>query len=107
MKRHLQPATYLMASARNGTLYVGVTSNLVQRIWQHREGAIEGFTRQHGIKTLVWYELHATMESAITREKLIKAWKRDWKLSLIESDNPNWRDLWPDIVDGQVGDADD
>ena len=98
MKRHLQPATYMMASARNGTLYVGVTSNLVQRIWQHREGAIEGFTRQHSIKTLVWYELHDEMHGAIAREKNMKEWKRAWKIALIEKGNPSWRDLFDEII---------
>ena len=98
MKRELHPAVYIMASARNGTLYIGVTSNLVQRVWQHREGVVEGFTHRYRIKTLVWYEQHDTMESAITREKALKKWNRDWKLRLIEASNPDWRDLWPEIV---------
>ncbi len=93
----MAPAVYLLASQRNGTLYIGVTSNLIQRIWQHREGLAEGFTKKYGIKTLVWYEQHATMESAITREKALKKWNRAWKLRLIEETNPQWRDLWPEI----------
>jgi putative endonuclease len=92
------PCVYLMASQRNGTLYVGVTSNLIQRVWQHKESLIEGFTKKYGVKTLVWFEQHATMESAIAREKAIKEWKRDWKLALIEKTNPEWRDLYLDIV---------
>ena len=102
MKRRLQPATYIMASGRNGTLYVGVTSNLLQRVWQHRESVVDGFTRQYNIKALVWYELHPTMESAISREKAMKAWQRAWKLALIESENPGWRDLWADILDREA-----
>ena len=94
-----------MASGRNGTLYTGSTSNLVQRAWQHRESVVEGFTKQHHVTALVWYELHATMESAVTRELAIKKWKRAWKLNLIEATNSDWRDLWVDIVDGQVADT--
>ncbi|MGL4995243.1 MAG: GIY-YIG nuclease family protein [Deefgea sp.] len=93
-----QPCVYLLCNQRNGTLYVGVTSNLVQRIWQHKEGLIEGFSQKYGLKMLVWYEQHATMESAIAREKAIKEWQRAWKLTLIEKMNPSWRDLYPDIV---------
>lgn len=93
----MAPAVYLLASQRNGTLYIGVTSNLIQRIWQHREGLAEGFTKKYRVKTLVWYELHTTMESAIAREKALKKWNRDWKLKLIEQTNPQWLDLWPEI----------
>mgnify|MGYP001261781247 FL=1 len=93
----MAPAVYLLASQRNGTLYIGVTSNLIQRIWQHREGLAEGFTKKYRVKTLVWYEQHATMESAIAREKALKKWNRAWKLRLIEETNPQWRDLWPEI----------
>lgn len=96
--RQLQPCVYLLASAPRGTLYAGVTSNLVKRVWQHRSDIAEGFTRKHHVHLLVWYELHATMDSAITREKAIKAWKRMWKLQLIENSNPDWRDLYPDII---------
>ena len=89
-----------MASTRNGTLYTGLTSNLTQRAWQHREGLVEGFTKKHGCKLLVWFERHDTMESAILREKQIKAGSRKKKLALIEADNPTWRDLYPDIAQG-------
>ena len=92
-----QPAVYLLASARNGTLYVGATSALVQRTWQHREHLVDGFSKAHEVTRLVWYEMHETMESAIVREKQIKAWKRAWKIELIEKANPYWRDLWPEI----------
>ena len=84
-----QPCVYILASKRNGTLYTGVTSNLLQRIWQHKHDLVEGFTKKYGIKMLVWYEEHSTMETAITREKAIKNWKRNWKLNLIEKCNPH------------------
>lgn len=93
----MTPYVYLLASQRNGTLYIGVTSNLIQRIWQHREGLAEGFTKKYQVKTLVWYEQHATIESAIAREKALKKWNRAWKLKLIEETNPQWLDLWPKI----------
>ncbi|MFZ5745519.1 MAG: GIY-YIG nuclease family protein [Pseudomonadota bacterium] len=93
MKRDIQPAVYLLASQRNGTLYVGVTSDLLARIHQHREGKFAGFTKEHGVKRLVWFEQHETMESAIIREKRIKKWDRAWKLELIEAENPRWLDL--------------
>jgi putative endonuclease len=95
----MQPCVYIMASKRNGTLYVGVTSDLPRRDWEHREGAVDGFTKRYGVKMLVWYELHATMEEAIVREKQIKEWKRAWKLRLIEAANPTWRDFSGDIMD--------
>ncbi|TNE27914.1 MAG: GIY-YIG nuclease family protein [Alphaproteobacteria bacterium] len=87
------PTVYLLASRRNGTLYVGVTSDLIGRIHKHREGLLSGFTRDYGVKRLVWFEPHATMEDAIVREKRIKKWNRAWKLELIEKSNPGWRDL--------------
>jgi putative endonuclease len=87
-----------MASRKYGTLYVGVTSNLPERAWQHREGLIAGFAKKHGVKLLVYYELHATMEAAIVREKQIKEWRRAWKVELIESMNPEWRDLYNDLA---------
>src|SRR4051812_24735137 len=93
-----QPAIYIMARRRNGTLYTGVTSNLVQRVWQHREGLSGGFTKRYDCKMLVWYELAATMDAAISREKQIKAGSRAKKLALIETNNPDWRDLWDDIA---------
>ncbi len=89
-----QPCVYMLASRKNGTLYVGVTSDLIKRVWRHKNDIIEGFTRQHGVHVLVWYEIHETMESAIVREKAIKEWKRRWKLNLIEGSNPEWRDLY-------------
>jgi len=91
------PCVYLLASKRNGTLYIGVTSNLLARIHQHRTGAVRGFTREYAVKQLVWFEQHATMDSAITREKRIKKWNRAWKLQLIEAENPDWRDLAEDF----------
>jgi putative endonuclease len=97
MHDDFQPCVYLLASKRNGTLYVGVTSNLLVRIHQHRIGAVRGFTSEYGINLLVWFEQHATMDSAITREKRIKKWNRAWKLELIERDNPDWRDLAEDF----------
>ena len=98
----MQPAVYILASRRNGTLYIGVTSNLIQRIWQHREGVVPGFTDTYQVHLLVFYELHATMETAITREKRLKKWERAWKLRLIEETNPEWLDLWPQIL-GSAG----
>ncbi|HET7322363.1 MAG TPA: GIY-YIG nuclease family protein [Longimicrobiaceae bacterium] len=95
-----QPCVYILASQRNGTLYVGVTSDLVKRVWQHREGVVEGFTQRYGIHHLVWYELHATMLAAIAREKTIKEWKRAWKIQLIERENPRWLDLYESILSG-------
>ena len=87
-----------MASKRNGTLYVGVTSNLPRRAYEHREGLIEGFTKKYGVKMLVWYERHDTMLAAIEREKSIKRWPRRWKLELIEKHNPTWRDLYEELM---------
>ncbi len=89
-----------MANKRNGALYTGVTSDLPQRVWQHREGVVDGFSKRYGCKMLVWFEQHETMESAILREKQIKAGSRKKKLALIESDNPEWRDLYDDIAHG-------
>ncbi len=97
--RQRLPAVYIVASRRNGTLYTGVTAHLVQRIWQHREG-LGGFSTRYDCKLLVWFEIHVTMESAIAREKQIKAGSRAKKLALIEADNPLWIDLWPTILDG-------
>jgi putative endonuclease len=94
----MQPCVYLLASRRNGTLYVGVTSNLIKRIWEHKNNVVQGFTQKYGVHMLVWFELHETMESAIRREKAIKEWKRDWKLKLIEQQNPAWRDLYSEIL---------
>ena len=93
-----QPCVYLLASRKNGTLYTGVTSNLIQRIWQHKNDQTDGFTKRYGVHLLIWYELHEVMESAIAREKAIKEWKRAWKLELIEATNPQWLDLYDEIV---------
>ncbi len=92
------PCVYLMASEKNGTLYLGVTSNVAQRVWQHREGLVDGFTKRYRVHKLVWYEVHPTMDSAITREKAIKEWRRRWKLALIESGNPGWLDLYDELA---------
>ncbi|MGE0668045.1 MAG: GIY-YIG nuclease family protein [Sphingomonadales bacterium] len=89
---------YIMASRRNGTLYIGVTSDLVKRVFQHKQGAADGFTKKYKCHTLVWYEQHATAQTAITREKQLKEWKRLWKLRIIEEMNPDWRDLSADFT---------
>ena len=94
----MQPAVYILASQRNGTLYIGVTSNLVQRIWQHKNDLVEGFTEKYGVHSLVYFELLDDMPNAITREKQMKKWNRAWKLSLIEKQNPTWQDLWPTLL---------
>ena len=93
----IQPCTYIVTNKRNGTLYTGVTGDLATRIWQHKQGAVEGFTKRYRTGMLVWYEMHDTMEQAIIREKQIKEWKRNWKLELIEANNPQWRDLYEDL----------
>lgn len=92
-----QPAVYILASNRNGTLYVGVTSDLIARVWQHCTDAVPGFSRDYSVHLLVYYELHDTMYAAITREKQLKKWNRAWKLRLIERGNPDWIDLWEQI----------
>ena len=89
---------YMLASARYGTVYLGVTSNLVKRIWEHREGVTEGFTKRYDVKHLVWFEVHTDAVSAITREKQLKKWNRAWKMKLIQRENPYWRDLYEDIA---------
>ena len=95
---HYQPCVYILANKRNGTLYVGVTSNLPKRIWEHKNKVVEGFTKKYGVDKLVWFELHESIESAIPREKAIKKWNRHWKLELIEKTNPEWIDLYPGII---------
>jgi putative endonuclease len=90
-----QPAVYILASRRNGTLYIGVTSDLVTRVWQHKKDVVEGFTQKYGVHTLVYYEMHAGMAEAIRREK---QWNRAWKIELLEAKNPQWVDLWPTII---------
>ncbi len=89
---------YILASRRNGTLYIGVTNNLVRRVWEHKTNAVDGFTKQYGVHQLVWYEVVDTALAAITREKQLKKWRRIWKLQLIETMNPEWKDLYDDIA---------
>ena len=97
MHADFQPCVYIMASARHGTLYTGVTSHLIQRVCQHRDGRFGGFTDRYGVKCLVWFDLAGTMHDAITREKQIKNWQRKWKIDLIEATNPDWRDLGEEL----------
>ncbi|SCY16546.1 GIY-YIG nuclease family protein [Nitrosospira sp. Nsp13] len=92
------PAVYILASKRNGTLYIGVTSNLVKRVWEHKQNLGEGFAQKYGVHTLVYFEMHDEMTEAIRREKQLKKWNRLWKIELIEKINPGWRDLWQGIV---------
>ena len=89
---------YLLASRRKGTVYVGVTNDLAKRVWQHKQGLVEGFTKRYGVRTLVWYEQTESIEAAIVREKQIKNWNRDWKIELIEASNPEWKDLYEQIA---------
>jgi putative endonuclease len=93
-----RPAVYILAGKKNGTLYIGATSDLVKRIWEHKNNMVEGFTKRYGVHQLVWYEIHERMETAIEREKQLKEWKRKWKLELIEKTNRNWRDLTNTII---------
>ncbi|MEO7042752.1 MAG: GIY-YIG nuclease family protein [Gemmatimonadaceae bacterium] len=92
------PTVYILASKPRGTLYTGVTSQLVQRIWQRREGCADGFTKRYGVKRLVWYEQHTDMINALKCEKTIKRWPRQWKFNIIQKFNPEWEDLWAGIV---------
>jgi putative endonuclease len=92
------PTVYILASQRNGTLYIGVTSNLGKRVWEHKNNLASGFTKKYAVHQLVYFEMHKDMTAAITREKQIKKWNRAWKLKLIESANPEWKDLWSDIL---------
>jgi putative endonuclease len=98
-----QPCVYLLASKRNGALYIGVTSNLVQRVWQHKHKMVDGFTKEYNVHNLVWFEIHETMESAIAREKALKGWKRAWKIALIEKMNPEWKDLYESLLELDSG----
>jgi putative endonuclease len=93
-------AVYIMADRMRGTLYVGVTSRLLHRVWQHREGTVAGFTKTYGLKRLVWFERYERMLDAIQREKSLKRWPRQWKVNLIERDNPDWSDLYPALIPG-------
>ena len=95
MKQYL---LYIMASKKNGTLYIGVTNNLVRRVYEHKEGLIEGFTKKYNVKNLVYYEVYNDMYEAIKREKAMKKWLRKWKIELIEKTNPDWKDLYEEIV---------
>jgi putative endonuclease len=92
------PCVYILTDQKNGTLYLGVTSDLIKRIWQHKEKLVDGFTKKYDLDRLVWFEQHSTMESAIAREKAMKEWKRDWKLATIEKLNPQWRDLYLELL---------
>jgi len=92
-----QPSVYILASGKNGTLYIGVTSNLIQRIWQHKNNQVKGFTEKYHVHMLVYFEQYETMEFAITREKQLKKWNRDWKINMIEQNNSSWQDLWESI----------
>ncbi|MDD5406884.1 MAG: GIY-YIG nuclease family protein [Sulfurovaceae bacterium] len=93
-----QPAVYILANNKNGTLYIGVTSDLPKRIYEHKNHLVDGFTKQYSIEILVWYELHENMIEAIQKEKQLKKWKREWKIRLIEEKNPNWIDLYETII---------
>ena len=93
-----QPAVYILTNKRKGTLYIGVTSNLVQRVWQHKTHLVPGFTQKYKLHKLVYYELLETMEAAIQYEKRLKKWNREWKIELIEDMNPGWNDLYPNIL---------
>ena len=93
-----QPCVYILASDWNGTLYVGITSDLIKRVYEHKNDLVDGFTKKYRVHQLVWYELYETMESAIVREKAVKAWKREWKIQLIEAFNSNWRDLYAGLL---------
>lgn len=96
--RERQPCVYILASKRNGTLYIGVTSDLVKRVWEHQNDLVEGFTKKYAVHRLVYYEMLENMESAIQREKQLKKWNRDWKIQLTEKDNPEWRDLYDSLI---------
>jgi putative endonuclease len=89
---------YLLASKGNGTLYIGVTADLIKRVWQHKNNVVEGFTKRYGVHCLVWLEVHESMASALSCEKAMKEWKRQWKLKLIETTNPEWKDLYENLL---------
>jgi len=96
--RERSPCVYILASKKNGTLYIGVTSDLVKRVWEHQNDLVEGFTKKYAVHRLVYYEMLEDMEAAIQREKQLKKWNRDWKIDLIEKDNPEWRDLYDSLI---------
>jgi putative endonuclease len=93
----MQPCVYILANKRNGTLYIGVTSDLVKRLWEHRQKLVDGFTKEYSVTRLVFFEFHDSMPDAILREKQMKRWNRAWKIALIEKNNPTWRDLADDF----------
>ena len=97
-RSNLVPCVYMLTNKKRRVIYIGVTSNIAQRVWQHKSKLVGGFTKKYRADRLVWYEVHPTMESAITREKRLKEWKRDWKNQLIEGMNPAWRDLYRDVL---------
>ncbi len=99
MREEKNPAVYILASRKNGTLYIGVTSDLCNRISQHKDGKVPGFSQKYNIKILVWFQNFNNMEEAIKREKQLKEWKRSWKLELIEKSNPDWHDLFPEVCE--------
>lgn len=92
-----QSCVYMLASKKDGALYIGVTSNIVKRIWEHKNNVVKGFTQKYNVHNLVWFELHENMDTAISYEKILKKWQRDWKIKLIEKDNPEWLDLYSSI----------
>ena len=94
----MNPSVYILTNKQSGTLYIGVTSHLIQRIWQHKNDLVDGFTKRYGTHTLVYFEMHESMLSAIVREKQLKKWNRQWKVDLIIKENPEWKDLWPEIL---------
>lgn len=100
-----QPAVYILASKPNGTLYIGVTGDLLKRIWEHKNDLVEGFSKRYGVHRLVYFELHVQMTEALRRERQIKKWNRAWKIELIETDNPRWLDLWPTLIALQEADS--
>ena len=93
-----KPCVYLLASKRDGTLYVGVTSDIIKRVWEHKNDLVNGFSKRYRVHLLVWYEQHLKMTAAIQREKVIKKWKREWKINLIEEQNPEWEDLYESLL---------
>jgi len=93
-----QPCVYLLANKKHGVIYIGVSSDLIKRVWQHKNNVVKSFTQKYHVHDLVWYEIHQNMVSAISREKSLKKWRRDWKVKLIEKTNPDWLDLYPDLM---------
>jgi putative endonuclease len=96
--RERQPCVYILASKRNGTLYIGVTSDLIKRVWEHKNDLVDGFTKEYGVHQLVYFEMLDDMASAIQREKQLKKWNRNWKIQLIEKENPEWADLYESLI---------